>query len=87
MRVLNLVIAAIEQADFPNDDLEREVGKYLEKLEAELESVGFTPSKELGDVADDLEEALTDYYAEGEDKEEEDLEKDEDTLPIEKDED
>lgn len=83
MKVLNLVIAAIEQVDFPDDNLEKHTTKFLEQLEKELDAVGFTPSSELGAVADDLEEALTDYYAESNgDGDEDDMERDEDTLPI-----
>src|SRR5262245_40700692 len=83
MKVLALVLAAIEQVDFPDDDLEKQTVKYLERLDVELEAVGFSPSAELGNVADDLEEALTQYYSADENKEEQDLDVGEDKEEVE----
>lgn len=84
MKVLQLAVAAIEQADFPDETLENKTNKFLAQLEVDLQAIGFTPSSALGEAADELEEALTDYYAadETDEDEDEDLDRDADTLPI-----
>lgn len=68
---------ALNEVEFPSNEVTAGVYKLLEALDNQLADAGFDPNTDLADASSSLEDVMTEYYEDLGDEDEETFEEDE----------